>query len=308
MRHLSHIMAFFLLIILIGSYITTNASAQAENTIARDIALHLLGVASDALQYVSILPQSCFLWPLCLLCPLLCPCPLLACCFAPLYLLIPLINLGGYALMPLIGFFSEITGHSMSGVALIPTMFSLFSAILSSLLTYPAMQASCVSLLTCLPCALLACPIGACQSFLSLIPLAPLLILPPFVPVYFREIFPRLTEARQRLSEEYAWLNSSFLSLIYYNCEHAPSYLESPALWWQLLLCCHPEQFIALPVCLLTSLCLPILCCVTVPSFILNFILQLPSILNTLHKFQRNFPVLTSPQNSCLPNYSGILP
>jgi hypothetical protein len=298
MRRLSLIIVLFLFISLTGAYVTTNASAQAENTIARDIALHLLGVASDALPFITILPQSCFLWPLCLLClPL-------TCCFAPLYLLIPLINLGGYALMPVIGFFSEITGCSMSGVALIPTIFSLFSAILSSLLTYPAMQASCVSLLTCLPCVLLASPIGACQFVLSLPCIIPLLILPPLVPLYYRDIFPRITEKRQRLSEEHGWLGNPLFSLISYNCEHAPSYLESPALWWQFLLCIHPEQFIALPVCCLTStFCWP----VTFLSLFFNLCLQLPSILNTIHKLQHNFPILVNPQNSCLPTYPGIL-
>jgi len=290
---------------------TPVTEAQGLKDTIADTAAHSCAVLLDLLHFSCIIPQSFLLSPW-LCSPLFCCLPIV-----PLFYLLTLpLNLCGYVFMLFLGALYTITGRSMEGIALIPTVCSTLSYVISSLLTYPAMQASCLSCcscLPCLPCAILTSPL----TLLCAIPMALLtffrtccdipcilaaLILSIPVPFYYREIFPRLTGMRQRASEDHKWLNSPFFGLISYNFEHTPSCIEIPALWWQCLLFLHPEQCISLPICCFTFIpCLPI----TLISFLFNFCLQLPSIIHTVRKLQQN--ALINPQDSCLPTYPGII-
>lgn len=261
---------------------------------------HICSVISDQIPFLCVLPQSCFLWPSFILCwPL-------SCLSLLLYALVAFINLSGYALMLVLSFLLARSGRPMMCVAFIPTITASMSSLCGYLLTYPAMQASCLSACPCLPCALFVAPFTLIQSCLSLpLILAPLILSLP-VPLYYSRIFPELAQLRQRLSEEDPFFASPFFGPISYNCEHIPSFIEQPAFWWQFLLCCHPEQLIALPVCLLSSLCPPVCFLITIPAFMLNLCLQLPMFMRLARRIRQNLPALASPQNTCLPTYPGF--
>jgi hypothetical protein len=192
----------------------------------------------------------------------------------------------------------SVLGRPMGRMKIIPTLCSSLSANLVSALTYPYM---CI-----------LCPMSPCLCLLNLpcfiISSLVLLLLSALVPSYYSKVFPALVEKRTEISEEHEWMQNPFMSLIFFNIEHSPSCLVSPALWWPCLIPLHFAQSLALPVCCLTSsLCPPILCCVTVPSFILNFCLQLPSIIRTLQKSLAGLSEIMNPQNTCLPSYPGLM-
>jgi len=269
---------------------TLGTQTQGNRGLCKDTISHLYSVAAYLIQFLCFLPASCVLFPLS--CILL-PCSL--CAFCLCYLPADLLNPLGYAFMLFLGAFYSLLGHPMDGVEVIPMLCSAVSADLISALTYPYM---CV-----------LCPLLPCLGLLNVPCFAPsslaLLLISALVPSYYAKAFPALVEKRTEISERHEWLKSPFLSLIFFNIEHSPSCLVSPALWWPCLIPLHCAQSIALPLCLLASIpCLPVTLC----SSILNLCLQLPSIIRTLQKSLAGLSEIMNPQNTCLPGYPGLMP
>jgi len=285
--------AVLIIAVLLQTSLAAEASdtqAQGNRELLKDTISHLYSVAAYLPQFLCFLPASCVLFlPSCIFFP--CSMPAFCLCYLPVDLLNPL----GYAFMLSLGALYSSLGHPMDGVEVIPMLCSSISADLISALTYPSMCVLC-PILPCL--GLLKAP---CFTLSSLA----LLLISALVPSYYAKTFPAIVEKRKEISEKHEWMQSPFMSLIFFNLEHSPSCLVSPALWWPCLIPLHFAQSIALPLCLLASIpCLPVTLC----SFILNFCLQLPSIIRTLQKSLAGLSEIMNLQNTCLPSYPGLMP
>jgi len=268
---------------------TFGTQTQVNRELLNDTVSHLYGVAAYLIQFLCFLPASCVLFQLsCIFFP--CSLPAFCLCYLPADLLNPI----GYAFMLFLGVRYSLLGHPMDGVEVIPMICSSISADLISALTYPYM---------CVLCPILPC-LGPLNVPCFALPSLTLLSLSALVPSYYARVFPAIVEKRKEISEEHEWMKSPFLSLIFFNLEHFPSCFLSPAIWWLCLIPLHCAQSIALPICLLASIpCLPVTLC----SFILNFCLQLPSMIRTLQKSLAGLSEIMNPQNTCLPGYPGLM-